>query len=308
MRRKSIKIILFLIILVATFIYSIKWLDEINLKVDKDTIDILIESSNDDSIKKQLIRKLVSDIRETEIANPVMLIANNYKVDEQPTIEKVKKETKEKTQEKKEIIKDPIIYIYNTHQQEKYSSPKELNLNYTVLDGSYYLQKKLREIGIESIVEKRSIQDVLDSNNWRYASSYRVSRMYMEDSKKKNKSLKYYIDLHRDSVSKNISTVEIKGKKYAKVMLLLGLENNNYKKNEINIEFLNKWLNDNYKGISRGIYRKKGKGVNGVYNQDFSDNCFLIEVGGEENTFEEVENTLDVITQMIKYYIGEKDA
>ena len=32
--------------------------------------------------------------------------------------------------------------------------------------------------------------------------------------------------------------------------------------------------------------------------------CFLIEIGGEENTYEEVENTIDVISKMINYYIG----
>ncbi len=308
MKRKSIKVLLFIIILVITFVYTIKWLDKVKLKVDKETIDILIESSKDDSIKKQFVRKIITDIRETEIVNPVMLIANNYKIDNSITVEKVKSNNTKNNKKNKKTINKPIVYIYNTHQQEKYSSPKELNINYTVLDGSYYLQKKLNEYGIESIVENRSIQDVLDSNNWRYASSYRVSRMYIEDTKKKNKNIKYYIDIHRDSVSKNISTIKIKGKKYAKIMLLLGLENDNYKKNEKNIEILEKWLNDNYKGISRGIFRKKGKGVNGVYNQDFSEDCFLIEVGGEENTFEEVENTLDVISQMIKYYIGEKNA
>ena len=89
-------------------------------------------------------------------------------------------------------------------------------------------------------------------------------------------------------------------------MFLLGLENSSYKSNEKNINKLENWLNKNYKGLSRGIYRKQGKGVNGVYNQDFSDNCFLIEVGGEKNTYEEVENTIDIIAKMISEYIGGK--
>ena len=82
-----------------------------------------------------------------------------------------------------------------------------------------------------------------------------------------------------------------------------------YKKEnpEKNIIKLENWLEKNYPGISRGIYRKKGKGVNGVYNQDFSENCFLIEVGGEENNYEEVENTLDVIAEMLNYYLEDND-
>ena len=89
-------------------------------------------------------------------------------------------------------------------------------------------------------------------------------------------------------------------------MFLLGLENTNYKSNQVFMEKLEKWLNINYPRLSSGIYEKKGKGVNGVYNQDFSSNCILIEVGGEENTYEEVTNTMDVIAQMFYEYMKEE--
>ena len=66
---------------------------------------------------------------------------------------------------------------------------------------------KLKKYDISSLVEEGSIKDILDTNNWNYASSYKVSRMYLENAKKNNPSLKYFIDIHRDSVNKNISTV-----------------------------------------------------------------------------------------------------
>ena len=87
-------------------------------------------------------------------------------------------------------------------------------------------------------------------------------------------------------------------------MFLLGLENENYKENKEKITILNDYLNKNYKGLSRGIYEKKGANVNGVYNQDFSRNVFLIEVGGVDNTIEEVNNTLKVIANMLYDYIS----
>ena len=44
--------------------------------------------------------------------------------------------------------------------------------------------------------------------------------------------------------------------------------------------------------------------MNGVYNQDFHENTILIELGGEENTIDEVLNSTlaisDVITQIVK--------
>ena len=293
--KKIVKVFLFLVLILSSFTYTIKWLSTKDLVVDSKTLDLLLESSGSIKPQNRVINEVVNTIKNTELLNPVSLILNDYKKDKEKNIISVP------------IIKennDPIIYIYNTHQKEMYSSPKEININYSVLDASFYLQKKLKEYDIESIVETSSIQDVLNTNNWNYATSYRVSRMFMEKRKSENNSINYYIDLHRDSVNKKISTVTINGKNYAKTMFLLGLENPNYKENKIIMEKLEKYLNDNYKGLSRGIYEKQGKGVNGVYNQDYSKNCILIEVGGEENTFEEVENTIDVIAEMLSYVVG----
>lgn len=292
--KRIIKVLLFMIILVTTFICTIKWLCKIDLVVSDETIDLLLESSGEVMPKNKVINKVVDSIKNTEILNPVSIILNNYeKIEENIEVVPVLKKEKE-----------PILYIYNTHQGEKYSSSKEININYSVMDASFYLQKKLKEYDIESIVETSSIQDVLNTNNWNYATSYRVSRMFMEKRKEENDTLEYFIDLHRDSVNKNISTITINNKNYAKTMFLLGLENPNYKENKVIMEKMNNYLNTYYKGLSRGIYEKQGKGVNGVYNQDFSKNCILIEVGGEENTYIEVENTIDVIAELINKFIG----
>ena len=64
-------------------------------------------------------------------------------------------------------------------------------------------------------------------------------------------------------------------------------------------------MNNNYKGLSRGILKKEGINVNGIYNQDFSSNCLLIEVGGIDNTIEEVYNTMDAISNTLSKYIKE---
>ena len=68
-------------------------------------------------------------------------------------------------------------------------------------------------------------------------------------------------------------------------------------------EELNNKLNEKYPGLSRGIYKKKGPGVNGVYNQDFDPNTILIEVGGEENTIDEVYNSCRAISIILTEYI-----
>ena len=45
---------------------------------------------------------------------------------------------------------------------------------------------------------------------------------------------------------------------------------------------------EKYYGLSRGIFIKDRKSGNGVYNQDLSPNALLIEMGGVDNTPEEL--------------------
>ena len=53
--------------------------------------------------------------------------------------------------------------------------------------------------------------------------------------------------------------------------------------------------------------RKEGAGVDGVYNQDLNSNVILIEIGGNENNIEEVNNTLDIVASVIGEYLNEKE-
>lgn len=202
---------------------------------------------------------------------------------------------------------EPLIYIYNTHDEEAYynSYLNPYNIVPDVKLASYYFQERLKDLGIESVVEKRKIKDVLDKNGWNYRYSYNASRVYLEEVSKNNPSIKYFIDLHRDSVGKDKTTTIINGKNYARVMFLVGLEHKNYQKNLELATRLDELIRQFDSTLSRGIYQKEGPGVNGIYNQDFNSNTILIEVGGQYNTIEEVANTIEAIALVFKDYLGE---
>ena len=51
------------------------------------------------------------------------------------------------------------------------------------------------------------------------------------------------------------------------------------------------------------MLEKKGPGVNGKYNQDFNPNTILIEVGGQYNYIEEVNNSLKIVAQVLYDYL-----
>ena len=256
--------------------------------------------------------------------NILIILENNFKreKDEKVNIDLVssyikylkgikhfKEREKEETKEVSNIVyntNEAIVYIYNTHSDEEYSYQKNdlYNITPTVKTASYILEDELKKLGINSIVESKKTIDIVNERNLAYSDSYKVSRELMEEQKLKNNSLIYFIDLHRDSVKKNLTTTKINDISYAKVMFLLGLENKNYIENKKVISSMNDFLNENYRGLSRGIYEKKGKGVNGVYNQDFNANTILIEVGGVDNTIDEVSNSLKVIANMLYNYIN----
>ena len=205
--------------------------------------------------------------------------------------------------ESDEVVKlEPIVYIYSTHDQEMYNDNKN-----GVIEAGKLLEERLNYYNINCVVEKKRVSTYLNKEGLEYSSSYVISRRFLEDVILNYSSLNYFIDVHRDSVDGDITTAIIDNNRYAKVMFVLGLDNGDYLKNKNLIANLNDYLNNNYSGVSRGIYEKKGKGVNGVYNQDFNVNTILIEIGGVDNSFEEVTNSIGLIAEALYHVIGKEN-
>jgi len=206
--------------------------------------------------------------------------------------------------------KDPLIYIYNTHQAEAYAVGylAPYSITPTVLLASYILREKLNDLDLPAIVETSNVVDILNSYGWKYGYSYKVSRMLLEEAKKTYPTLNYFIDLHRDAGSHAKTTTIINNEAYAKVLFVVGLDHENYEPNLKLANELNTLFNKYYPNLSRGVITKSGKGVNGIYNQDFSDNTFLIEIGGQYNTIDEVSNSINAFSEILfKYIKGDSD-
>lgn len=200
---------------------------------------------------------------------------------------------------------EPIIYLYNSHQLENYSSENLdiYGITPNVLMASYILKENLNKLGLSTIVEDSNMSEILANNGWNYSYSYQASRRLMEEKKLKYSTLEYFIDVHRDSITHEYSTVTIGDKAYAKVMFVIGLDHGNWEANYEMANNLNSLINKYYPGMSRNIMKKEGANVNGIYNQDFNSNCILIEVGGVDNTIEEVYNTMNALADVLNKYI-----
>ncbi len=84
---------------------------------------------------------------------------------------------------------------------------------------------------------------------------------------------------------------------------IIGGKNPNWKKNEEFASKIHQVLEAKHPGISKGIHAKEASEGNGLYNQNFSPNNILIEVGGPYNSLEECYRTTDWLAEAISEVI-----
>ena len=266
----------------------------INIEItNKDFINILVDYSLPKT-KKELSYKLLTSKLTNYKENTLNYLNKNLR--QKKTIPVIKEESK-----------DPLIYIYNTHQTEEYetSTILDYSIKPTVTITNYILEEIFNKNKLYTYVEESNIKEILNKNSWNYSYSYKATRTLLEQRKQEYPTLKYFIDIHRDSITKDKTTININNKSYAKILFLIGLENPNYQENLSFTEKLNNLINQKYPHLSKGIYKKGGPGVNGVYNQDFSKYLILVEMGGYQNTPIEVLNSSLALAECFMEVINE---
>ena len=292
-RRKKAIIYIFIFFFFFSYIYTIKYLSKNKLR--KSILNNATNYINFDIRKytKNKISNIVNNPDKLLTIKSVKTTSKNISSNKN----NIKKLSSEEETRKVNINKEPILYIYNTHQTEEYT-------DYNVQLASNLLVNKLNNSGYSTIYEEASMKVFLDTNNLKYNKSYVASRNYLNTAINNNPSLKYFFDIHRDSVSKDKTTTTFNNKNYAKVLFVVGDDNSSKSGNLNNANKLNGIIESKIPSISRGVVLHGGKSYNGVYNQDISDNVFLIEVGGKDNTKEEVENTIELLYESIIEYVG----
>ena len=203
-----------------------------------------------------------------------------------------------------------VVYVYFSHNRESYlpylKGVTDPNLAYhsqiNVTKIGDQLKTSLADRGIGSFIDKTDIQANLNKKGWKFWKSYDESRTVVQTAMTSNRDLNYFIDIHRDSQRKNNTTVTINGKAYAKVAFIIGGKNPNYEKNAKFATELHKRLQEKYKGLSRGVIIKNAAGSNSIYNQNLSDNAILIEFGGVDNTFDELNRSADALADVFSDY------
>jgi stage II sporulation protein P len=201
------------------------------------------------------------------------------------------------------------VFIYHTHSWESYlpllglegaeneNDAVDGKTNITIVGD--LLGKELEKRGIGANVDKTNVGQELKNKGWLTPKSYEISRSLVQSAMASNSNLKYFIDLHRDSVRKDSTTTVINNEPYAKLVFVIGEENKNFQQNLKFANELHQILNKNYPGISKGVLPKKGIGVDGIYNQDLHSNSLVVEVGGVDNNMKELINTVEALAEAI---------
>lgn len=317
-RKLKKKLILMVILFLITFVTTFKMMQKIKIGTShKEMISYMLEDTNHyvtSPNKKDFVQSVGHFLFHFDATKPLSILS------ETPLYQHSKDEKVEGVLIKNDTIEDhtthavdpnpiditkPKVYLYNTHQTEEYTleNAEIHNITPNVMFASYVLKEKLNHLEIPTIVEEKSVVDQLNQNHWAYYKSYLVSKQFMKDAIENYPTLTYFIDIHRDGLKKEASTAEINGVKYAKILFVVGLDNPSYQQNLELANKVNAAVKEKYPALTRGVTTKKGDDVNGIYNQDVNGNVLLLECGGNENTIEEVSNTMNVFAEVFKEVI-----
>lgn len=319
--KRVFNILFFIFIIFLSYLMTLKLItnNKLNIK-DKEYVDFLLDESYDKKLNYKFIvnesLKLVSRI---DLKDPTTLIdkkISNTKID----LNKEEKEVYSKEDEyesdlynkitsyisnSNNVSDSPILYIYNTHQLETYSNSgiESSGVTPNVMMAAYLLKEKLDKKGVKTIVEDTNMEEFIRTSGITSNKFYGSSRIFMQNAIKKYPSLRYFIDLHRDSINKDISTVNIDNKNYARVLFVIGTSNKTYKENEEFSKKISDRINKVYPRLSRGIFERETSDWPEAYNQDLSSNSILIELGAKDNTMEEVLNTIDALQEILPEFM-----
>jgi len=201
---------------------------------------------------------------------------------------------------------EPLVYIFNTNPQEMIGSTfADLRVGeMNIVELSHIMALIFEEHGIPSLVEDRDVRDILRANGWNFGSSYRASRIFIEERIHQYPTLQFFFDLHRDGIAHDIARADIDGRPYARILFVIGVDNPvGYTENYLMARRLHNMLEELRPGISRGIFISGGSGRNGIYNQDVASTMQLIEIGTVETTIEEAMNTMEILADVLVEYI-----
>ena len=201
----------------------------------------------------------------------------------------------------------PQILIYHTHSQEAFADSVPGDVNTGIVGVGEYLTKVLTEQYGYRVLHHTGQYDVETRDN-----AYSRALPEVEQLLAKNPTIQVVIDLHRDEVAQDTRLVtELQGRPTAKFMFFNGLSRTrktgdiDYLRNEnqeANLAFsfqMQLKAAEYYPGLTRRIYLKGYR-----YNMHLCPRTLLVELGAQNNTYEEAINACDPLAHILDMVLG----
>lgn len=204
-------------------------------------------------------------------------------------------------------LEGPKVLLYSTHATESYTKSGEayqesaayrtLDPGYNVLSLGKALKEALEDQGIETLQDE-TLHDS-PSYNAAYSHSRKAAKQYLKDFP----SLALVLDLHRDAADTPSGQLrplaQVDGTQAAQIMLVVGtnargLRHPDWEQNLALALKLQALLERISPGITRPTCLRPQR-----FNQDLSQGCLLIEIGGAGNTHEEALAAIPPLAQAI---------
>lgn len=276
------------------------------------------EDENEETVSENLedIRKAnrtkISKLKKN--LDPEYLIKNFYIVDGTTTAVPELFNVKEMLSRDYSIEKSgtqPQILIYHTHgSTESFAGSKKGSTEESIIGVGGYLARLLEEEYGYQVIHDETPYDIVNGKTDRNK-AYNQSVKGVEKILKENPSIRVIIDLHRDGVAgKEKRLTMVNGRKTAQIMLFNGLSRN---KNGPIDYLVNENLSDNlafslqiklkamesYPNFTTPNYLKGYR-----YNLHLAKRSLLVELGNQNNTFEEAKNAMvplaDILNQVLE--------
>lgn len=192
----------------------------------------------------------------------------------------------------------PTVLVFHTHGTESYAgsgSDRSENINENVVAAGEALCDALRDLGIFALHDT----NMYDKDD--FSAAYAKSRAAAEEWLKKFPTVRYIIDIHRDSVESGgvaaAAVANVEGRRAAQIMIVVGTDekagrHTGWKENFSLAIRLQEELIKISPSLARPIYLRSAS-----FNQDLSPGALLIEIGAQGNTLEEAEYSAKLLAK-----------
>ncbi|MFA9557257.1 stage II sporulation protein P [Evansella sp. AB-rgal1] len=206
---------------------------------------------------------------------------------------------------------EPLVYIYHTPTHESFfpeleekddnnlATAFDKTVNITLL--GEHLGKTLESKGIPVLWDDTDYTKMTEEQNLEFGESHNVARENINTTINNHDSIKMVFDIHRDSQRRKITTTTINGEEVAKIVFVISRNHPNYQQNLKFAHKLHELLEERYPGLSRGVYipASSSSERNSNYNQDLHEKSVLLDIGGVDNTLQEVNRSVEFLAEII---------